>query len=230
MNVAQLAMAVGSFFAGANALSRAFEKKSEETSLAILGGTLDRPRATIVQVHSIDDRLAGVMNRINVSVRDPRIRILAVKLVSRRCREPDYRTGDGGWCIAERDYWREVVTIYNYVRANVRYVRDIHQIDTFPTASRALETHGEDCDGYVITLAALLLAVGFPIRTKTIQTRNAGDWNHIYLQVGLPPTKPTRWRSLDASTQQPPGWEAPRSMIARARLDYPDDPRWRRRR
>ncbi|HMO94955.1 MAG TPA: hypothetical protein PKD27_02475, partial [Tepidiformaceae bacterium] len=76
---------------------------------------------------------------------------------------------------------------------------------------------------------ALLMAVGFPVRTKTIQTKSASDYNHIYLQVGLPPTKPTRWRTLDASTPNGPGWEAPRSMIARQRLDYPEDRRWGKR-
>lgn len=235
MKMAHLAMAIGSFVAGANALQKALERDDEE-SLDLGMPEHDRrlrpgtpPRARIRQVHSIDQRLAGVMEQMRRSVRDPYIRHVAGQLVSRRCRSPNPATGDGGWCYPERAYWQEVQAIYRYVRAHVRYVRDIHGIDTFQTARRTLEMRSGDCDDFTITLGALLMAVGYPVRTKTIQTKSAHDFNHIYLQVGLPPTKPTRWKSLDASTPNPPGWEAPRRMIARARLDYPDDRRWGRR-
>lgn len=231
MKLAHLAMAVGSFVAGASALERAFEREPRPRRLDLSNPVHDPngPRARIRHVHTIDQRLAAVMEQMNRSVRDPYIRHLAGQLVSKRCRQPNPRLGDGGWCLAERDYWGEVKVIYQFVRANVRYVRDIHHIDTFQTARRTLEMRSGDCDDFAITLGALLMAVGFPVRTKTIQTTNATDFNHIYLQVGLPPTKPTRWKTLDASTPNGPGWEAPRSMIARARLDYPEDRRWSRR-
>ena len=61
---------------------------------------------------------------------------------------------------------------------------------------------------------------------NTIQTNASEDWDHIYLQVGLPPGKPTKWRTLDASVAQPAGWEAPASIIVKARVDSPEDPKW----
>ena len=222
-------MALGSFVAGASALRRAFDDEERRARLSSLDGFgRSGARARIFKVHSISDRLAGVMQQLNKSIRDPEIRMIAGGLVSRRCRTPNVSASDGGWCYTERAYWQEVLAIFAYVRTNVRYVRDIHGIDTFQSARRTLEMRSGDCDDYVITLGALLMAVGFPVRTKTIRTKGAPDFNHIYLQVGLPPTKPTRWRSLDASTPHPAGWEAPKSMIAQARIDYPDDRRWRR--
>lgn len=230
MHLPELAMAIGSFVAGASALKRALKPKDQSGELALLAPARgNRPRGRIRRVHTIDDRLAGVMEQMNLSIRDPQIRWIAGQLVSRRCSPSDPKKGRGGWCYPERAYWKEVTAIYQYVRANVRYVRDIHGIDTFQTAARTLEMRSGDCDDFTITLGALLMAVGFPVRTKTIQTTNASDFNHIYLQVGLPPTKPKVWRSLDASTPNGPGWEAPKSMIARARLDYPEDGRWRQR-
>lgn len=223
-------MALGSFVAGASALRRAFNEDERRGGLSDYDvSSLGGPKARILKIRGIDDRLAGVMLQLNKSIRDPKIRYIAAELVSRRCRKPNIGNGDGGWCNPERAYWQEVLSIYHYVRANVRYVRDIHGIDTFQTARRTLEMRSGDCDDYAITLGALLMSVGFPVRTKTIRTKGAPDWNHIYLQVGLPPTKPTRWRTLDASTPHPAGWEAPRSMIAQSRVDYPDDRRWRRR-
>lgn len=234
MKVGHLAMAIGSFVAGAGALQKAFERDERRMDLGLvehdrLRRPNGRPRARIRQVHTIEQRLAGVMEQMNRSVRDPYIRHIAGQIVSRRCRNPNLANGDGGWCYPERAYWQEVQAVYRFVRANVRYVRDIHAIDTFQTARRTLEMRSGDCDDFTITLGALLMAVGFPVRTKTIQTRSARDFNHIYLQVGLPPTRPTRWKTLDASTPHPAGWEVPKSMIARARVDYPDDNRWRRR-
>ncbi len=560
MKVTHLAMAIGSFVAGAGALKKAFDDEEDGTRRLDLNNgphsgppMRGKPRARIRHVHTIDQRLAAVMEQMNRSVRDPYIRHLAGQLVSKRCRAPNLANGDGGWCYPERAYWQEVKAVYNFVRANVRYVRDIHAIDTFQTARRTLEMRSGDCfpegtllltddyrltpiehlragqkiwgrnrwsevgavgpkgirqitsvklnngswlrltdehkvfiaecprhprnrksgpcscrqgereilriavaelepdmvlvqpesiqvpelereeslddawltgafladgwmqgpasfrisgrdgfwkeatkkrveammsargidtswgkksitvkdeelasrfaelgrgahhkklvdlrfsasearslidgflldaskntsightfgstsrdlaiqmrvlnrmlghrtgwstvhkhggfgnapihrvtvrdldsekaqkllrvveverfaqdeemtwdmrtddhfvylpehdvtvsncDDFTITLGALLMAVGFPVRSKTIQTKSSRDFNHIYLQVGLPPTKPTRWKSLDASTPNPAGWEAPKSMIARARLDYPDDRRWRRR-
>jgi len=230
-------MAIGSFVAGASALKRAFRDDRRDGDRHLDGYALGKmsngrpmPRARIRKVRSIDDRLAGVMEQLNKSIRDPYIRYIAAELVSKRCSKPDPHTGNGGWCYAERAYWQEVQAVYRYVRANIRYVRDIHGIDTFQTARRTLEMRSGDCDDFAITLGAMLMSVGFPVRTKTIRTKNASDFNHIYLQVGLPPTKPRQWKTLDASTPHPAGWEAPKSMIAQARLDYPDDSRWRRRR
>jgi predicted transglutaminase-like cysteine proteinase len=234
MRFTHLAMAIGSFVAGTGALKRAFERDERDRRLELSMPEHDRQRpgglrARIRTVHTIDQRLAGVMEQMNRSVRDPYIRYTAGQLVSKRCRTPNIANGDGGWCYPERAYWQEVKAVYSFIRANVRYVRDIDGIDTFQTARRTLEMRSGDCDDYAITLGALLMAVGFPVRTKTIQTKGSRDFNHIYLQVGLPPTKPTRWKTLDASTPNPAGWEAPRSMIAKARLDYPKDRRWRRR-
>jgi len=236
MKLPELAMAIGSFVAGANALKRALKEEEAGSygglGLSDLGKKLPprgMPRARIKKVRSIDERLAGVMEQINSSIRDPYIRHISAEIVSRRCRASNSANGDGGWCYPERSYWQECSAIFKFVRANVRYVRDIHGIDTFQTARRTLQMRSGDCDDFTILLAAMLMSVGFPVRTKTIQTKTAEDFNHIYLQVGLPPTKPTRWKSLDASTPHPPGWEASKSIIARARVDHPEHKRWKSR-
>lgn len=233
MDVLHLAMGIGSLVAGASSLHRAFSKKRDSNlgKLELTGRMSNpngQPSASIYRVHSIDERLAGVAVQTMRSIRDPRIRQLAASIVSRRDRKPNERTGDGGWAIDERDYWGEVKALFNWTRANVRYIRDIATIDTFALAWRTIEAHAGDCDDYQILLAALFMSIGYSVRMKTIQTTDSDDWNHIYLQVGLPPGKPTTWRTIDASVAQPAGWEAPRSMIKRFRLDYPDDPKWRK--
>lgn len=75
------------------------------------------------------------------------------------------------------------------------------------------------CDDYVILTAALLQSVGYAVRMRVIQTKDAPDFNHIYLMVQLPKGAPHagRWVALDASVDRPAGWEAPKSIIKRVR-------------
>lgn len=235
MDLPHFLMGLGSAFAAVKAFQSAFTPPAGRSSLRGLGdqpvglpSSRENVRAQIQQVFTIDQRLAGVMTQINKSVRDPYVRMVAAQIVSRRCREPNARTGDGGWCIDEKDYWGEVRAVFNWVRANVRYVRDIHRIDLFQQARRTIQTRSGDCDDYNILIAALLMTIGYPVRSKTIQTKDSEDWNHIYLQVGLPPGNPRVWKTLDASVPRPAGWEAPSSIIKRSRLDYPTDSRWAR--
>jgi predicted transglutaminase-like cysteine proteinase len=232
MNVPHLIMGVGSIFAGVASLKKGFESRNQRPIEAVgdaapvVPSSKGGPRATIRNVTTIDERLKGVMEQMLKSIRDPNVRMLAAQIVSRRCSTPNDKTGDGGWCIGEKEYWPEVKAVFNWMRANVRYVRDIHSIDTFQQAMRTIQARSGDCDDYTIALGALLMSLGYPVRTKTIQTKDSDDWNHIYLQVGLPPGKPTKWKTLDASVPRPAGWEAPESIIAKARVDYPHDSKW----
>ncbi len=236
MDVPQLLMGIGSMVAGISSLRNALKKGKRRSvggigRLQLTGETKSsngQAGAKIYKVSTIDERLAGVAKQMMVSVRDPRLRQLAVSIVSKRSRSHNESTGDGGWAIAERDYWGEVKALFNWMRANVRYIRDTATIDTFATAMRTIEVRGGDCDDYTIALGAMLMSIGYSVRMKTIQTKDSDDWNHIYLQVGLPPGKATKWKTLDASVSQPAGWEAPASMIAKSRVDAPDDAKWNR--
>ncbi|MGL4255608.1 MAG: hypothetical protein ACRCSL_04685 [Microbacterium sp.] len=77
-----------------------------------------------------------------------------------------------------------------------------------------------NCDEYSATACAALMAVGIPCRFKVIRTKNSPSWDHIYVQAGTPKGNPTKWVSLDASVPVKPGWEAPASMVAEAKI-YP---------
>lgn len=166
---------------------------------------------------SIHDRIRLIREAVRKGYVDPRVRKLAVQALSRKCgRRADGRTN---WCTPEKDAEAEVVALFNFTRDNVRYVRDIFGIDTYPTPQRTLEFGGEDCDGSVILLAALLLSVGYPVMGRIIRTTKAEDWDHIFVVVGLPPGAPTKWVGLDPSVDRPAGWTAPREMIA-AKLDF----------
>lgn len=168
-------------------------------------------RATIKQVGSIDSRVRHVISTIQKGRKDPRIRAFAVKAVSQKC--------GNRWCVPERDWWGEARALFGAIRQNVRYVRDIHKIDTFQAPRRTLEFSGGDCDDYSITLGSALQSIGYPIKVRIVQSTDSPDYNHIFLLVGMPPRDPRTWYSLDASMNKPAGWHPPRRMLSRMK-DY----------
>lgn len=117
----------------------------------------------------------------------------------------------------ERDYLAELRSIYQNVRKRVRYRRDIMNVDTYQSPRRTLELGGGDCDDYSILLAALYLAIGYPVKLKVIRTKTASDWNHIYIVVGLPQRKPVKWIPIDGSVAAFVGWEAPKRIVAESK-------------
>lgn len=224
MNLAKLIIGTAGVLAGATALKEAFDHE-EDKSLA-REGVWERlpdvknipagkaPIARVATVRNIDERVKHVMAQIIKGRRDPRIRAIAVQIVSKKC-------GDS-WCIKERDYQGELRAIFNYVRKNVRYVKDPIDRDTFQHPRRTLEWGGEDCDGSSIVTGALCGAIGYPMKCRIIQTIYGQDYDHIYMMAGLPPTapKPKWWVPLDASVDRPAFWEPPKNLVKRMR-DFP---------
>jgi len=187
----------------------------------------DNGKPMKVQVHEVktlDERVSYITGMIRKCRNSPKVRKMAVQWVSRKC-------GDK-WCVPEKDNRAEVLAIHELVRMKVRYVRDTYGRDLYQHAERTVEFGGGDCDDYCVLEGSLLQAIGFPFICRVIETVDSGSWNHIYGLVGLPPRqpppKPARpgmanlkarqvWFPLDASVDQPAGWEAPADMVKRFR-------------
>lgn len=165
----------------------------------------------MIRVNSpdIDDRISWIMAEIEEGKRDPRIRALAAQILSRK--------SDGSWAVQERDWNAEVDAIFNFTRQNVRYTRDIHEVELFQKATRTLELKIADCDDLSILLGSLLQCVGYPVLLRVIGL-GGNTYQHIYVVVGIPPTSPTTWKPLDASQNQPAGWEVTENVTLRT--DY----------
>lgn len=154
------------------------------------------------EVHSIDERVELIRKLIRAGGKDPEVKVQAFKATNRK-------NNDGSWEIAEKDQKGEVLALFKYVRAKVRYTNDALRADQFVTAKKTLRLGAGDCDDMCVTLGSLLEAIGFPVKIRVVQTTGSATWNHVYLLVGLPKAAPTRWIPLDASMAKPAGWEAP---------------------
>jgi transglutaminase-like putative cysteine protease len=110
--------------------------------------------------------------------------------------------------VRPKDYLREIETLFEWVKNNVRYTRDIHHVELLHSARRMLELRAGDCDDMTILLASMIKSIGHPVRLVLVgfNPRKKKLFSHIYLEAlckGL-------WIPLDATMNHPMGW-APRA-------------------
>ena len=187
------------------------------------GKTIGRPQLKQYDVTDIDTRagLIGELIRkgsLNADLRERTVEILAMKCDSFGRVSPTATQ----YCVKEKDCMGEVAAIFDAIRNpkskySVRYTRDAMLADVFTAPERTLlKSHGGDCDDYVITLGAMLMGVGHPVRMRIVATRQQGvddaktPWSHIYLLTPTEFDNPrAEWISVDASMDRPLRWEAP---------------------
>lgn len=131
------------------------------------------------------------------------IRRIAAQILTKK------KSGSKGWAVTEKDYIGEIKAIYRWVQDNIRYERDPYKKDIIETPIRTLQLRIADCDAMTTLIGSLLLSMGYPVKIKLIQQKQAKDY-HIYVLVGIPPGQPKKWIALDATFNKPIGFEAPR--------------------
>lgn len=94
----------------------------------------------------------------------------------------------------ERDEGAEIEAIYAHVRDRIKYVRDVHDVETVHDPVRVLRGRVGDCDDKSVLLASLLESVGYPTRF-VVTGYDGGDVSHVYVQVAAEGD----WVDLDAS-------------------------------
>jgi hypothetical protein len=109
--------------------------------------------------------------------------------------------------IAPKDKWGEITSLFEWVRNNIRYTRDIFQVETLHTPRRMLELRAGDCDDMTILLGAMLKATGHPVRLCLVGFRRRYPhlYSHIYPEVQIG----NRWIAIDATMHHPIGWAPP---------------------
>jgi len=106
---------------------------------------------------------------------------------------------------AERDELAEVGALFEYVRDRIRYVRDVHNVETLCYPAMTLQRLIGDCDDQTMLLCALCEASGYPTRLVMAQYQS-GDWEHVYCQVFVR----GQWMDCDPIERSAYlGWSAP---------------------
>ena len=98
---------------------------------------------------------------------------------------------------APNDDVNEVRQLWEYVRDGVRYVRDVHNVDTLQSPRMTLDTLQGDCDDKALLLSSLLESIGYATRFTVSATSPRGSYNHVYVEAFVP--RLGRWIPLEAS-------------------------------
>lgn len=105
----------------------------------------------------------------------------------------------------ERMASSEAAALFEWVQSSVRYVRDVHEVETLSTPLVTLRGRIGDCDDQVTLLAALLESVGYPTRFVAAGYSEPGQLDHVYLQAFLD----GQWIDMDPTERNPMGWAPP---------------------
>jgi hypothetical protein len=109
--------------------------------------------------------------------------------------------------VPPKDRLGEICALFDWVRRNIRYTRDIFQVETLHTARRMLELRAGDCDDMAILLGSMLKSTGHPVRLCLVGFRP--DLPHLYSHIYPEVQCRGRWIALDATMPKPMGWAPP---------------------
>ena len=109
--------------------------------------------------------------------------------------------------VPAKDRMGEVCALFQWVQVNVRYTRDILNLELLHTPRRMLELLAGDCDDMTILLGSMLRATGHPVRIVLCGFRPElpHSYSHIYPEAQVR----GRWIALDATMPHAPGWAPP---------------------
>jgi transglutaminase-like putative cysteine protease len=144
----------------------------------------------------IPDGRAGTLETLKIMARLSRtsktslvIRSLAVELT--------------GNC-SQKDWVCEIKALHAFVRDNIRYVKDIRDVETLTTPETLLEIGAGDCDDKSVLLAALLESINHPTRFVAIAFR-PDDFVHVFVETRVG----NRWIALETTEPVEIGWTPP---------------------
>lgn len=107
--------------------------------------------------------------------------------------------------IAAKDFRGEVECVFDFVQNEIRYIQDINNVETIQTPEYTLENGYGDCDDKATLLASMLESIGHPCRFAALALCVPGEFDHVIIQTLIG----TRWVPLDATEDEPMGWQPP---------------------
>lgn len=106
--------------------------------------------------------------------------------------------------LCQKDKAGEIRALWSFVKNNIRYVRDIRNVETLHTADRVLEQAAGDCDDKAVLLCSLLESIGHPSAFMAIGTKAPGKFSHVLAATRIGASK---WLPLETTEPVEFGWQ-----------------------
>lgn len=117
--------------------------------------------------------------------------------------------------LLQKDFNGEIRLLHAYVRDSIRYLKDIHGVETIQTPLVTLQNGFGDCDDKSTLLATLLESIGHPTRFWAIGTRSPDQFQHVLVETRAGDKK--SWIPLETTEPVAPGWK-PKRIVASIRV------------
>lgn len=144
---------------------------------------------------SIPDGAAGIRATLNLMARFTRQ--YRTDLTLRRLAESIVMPIPG------KSWYAEIEAIQNWVRNNIRYTKDIYDVETLKTPLLLIQNRFGDCDDMSVLTGTLLNTLGHPVRYIAIGTEHPGEFTHVYPETKV---NMNRWVSVETTEDVPVGW------------------------
>jgi hypothetical protein len=167
----------------------------------------DEGSITVIDAETLDDRIDTMKKEVEKGVLDERIHQIVGKILKG---------------VPSRDELSEIKAMFDFVRENVRYTKDVRNVETFRKPYRTIQLGYGDCDDLTMLLACLLKMIGFHCFFKVIGLQ-ANEFQHIYLLVIYPQDSPSNVIPLDPSRPEDMGWELPKELVKNVKVYNVED-------
>lgn len=81
--------------------------------------------------------------------------------------------------VPPKAWLQEVRALWSFVKNNIRYQRDVSNVETLYYPEQTLLQGYGDCDDKTVLLASMLLATGHPVRFVAVGFK-PDDYSHVY--------------------------------------------------
>lgn len=159
---------------------------------------------------SLDEVLDLMKSQVRQYTGDPQLRDIAVQITKGIPADP--RTGLPN----RRNFDAIAQAVYTWMKANIAYVRDPHNIEWLQSPDKTLKLGYGDCDDQSILAASLLSSLGVPTRFKVVKSNpnNPDSFSHIYVQY----LAGGSWKGFDPTLHTQAGHELADHHIFGVRL------------
>jgi transglutaminase-like putative cysteine protease len=110
---------------------------------------------------------------------------------------------------APKDWYGQVYAVWRFVKDNIKYIRDINDVETLHWPEQVLSQGFGDCDDHSMLIAALLESIGHPTRFVAIGF-DPDIFSHVYAETLVG----NSWIPLETTEDVQIGWSPP-GVVAR---------------
>lgn len=103
--------------------------------------------------------------------------------------------------IRQKNYLEEARAIQAWVRDNIRYTRDVRDVETLSSPDQTLARSQGDCDDKSLLVASLLESIGHQTRFVAVGTA-PNDFEHVLAEVNID----GQWIAVETTENVPLGW------------------------